>query len=423
MGLRAGFAQIDLTPPLGTNIIGWLSMARAERVRDPLHARVAIVDDGLAPIAFVQLDLLSIRWTTVEAIRRRAAAVGLDPARVLVAATHTHAGPAVAWTGEVPRDDAYVAWLVDQVGRALRQASAALAPAELGCGQAFQFGVAHNRRIIQRDGTVRTHGRFDHPDALCFEGPVDPAVTVLAARAPGGPLLGALVNYTCHPTHHGRDGTISAGWPGELAARLRDQGCPVTLTFNGAAGNQHFSNPWPGGPTLSLEAIGATLAADAAQVIGSLTWREQVRLGARRRTIALPYREPTPEQVAGTVRGAQRFVDPGVYDRGMPALLERIRQRGTQPAEVQVLSLDEWDWVGLPAEYFCELGLQIKERAHPRRAVVVGYANGMVGYVAHRAAYDRGGYETTFISSSRVAPGAGEQLADCAVELLTSTDP
>ena len=63
-------------------------------------------------------------------------------------------------------------------------------------------------------------------------------------------------------------------------------------------------------------------------------------------------RDPTEAEVRGAVRGAQRFIDSAIYDRGMPALLERIRTRKTNPAEVQVLAMDEYAWVGIPAEYF-----------------------------------------------------------------------
>jgi hypothetical protein len=102
----------------------------------------------------------------------------------------------------------------------------------------------------------------------------------------------------------------------------------------------------------------------------------------------------------------------------MPALLGRIESRGTQPAEVQALSLDEFSFVSIPAEYFVQLGLRIKEESYPRKAVVVAWANGMVGYVPHRQAFDRGGYETTFAASSRMAPEAGDILADAAIELI-----
>jgi len=122
--------------------------------------------------------------------------------------------------------------------------------------------------------------------------------------------------------------------------------------------------------------------------------------------------------VAGTVRGAQRFVDPALYDLHIPGVVERIRDRGTQPAEVQALFMGEYGFVSIPAEYFVQLGLRIKEGAHPRHALVVSCANGQVGYLPHKEAFARGGYETTFTGSSRMGPGAGEILADAAVELI-----
>jgi hypothetical protein len=49
---------------------------------------------------------------------------------------------------------------------------------------------------------------------------------------------------------------------------------------------------------------------------------------------------------------------------------------------------------------------------------VVSHANGMVGYVPTKAAFLRGGYETTFTDSSRLAPEAGDLLADAAIALI-----
>ena len=49
---------------------------------------------------------------------------------------------------------------------------------------------------------------------------------------------------------------------------------------------------------------------------------------------------------------------------------------------------------------------------------MVGHANGMLGYVPTRQAFRRGGYETTFAGSSRVAPETGDLLADAAIELI-----
>jgi len=59
----------------------------------------------------------------------------------------------------------------------------------------------------------------------------------------------------------------------------------------------------------------------------------------------------------------------------------------------------------------------------PRRALVVSCANGMVGYVPQRQAFLRGGYETTFASHSKLAPDAGDILADTAIALIGQGPP
>ena len=160
------------------------------------------------------------------------------------------------------------------------------------------------------------------------------------------------------------------------------------------------------------------LAEDVRGVMEGMIFRSEVRLGCSSRTIQLPFRETTDAEVVGTTRGAQRFVDPAIYDREMPRLLERIRRMGSQPAQVQVMFIDEYAVAGIPAEYFVQHALRIKEEAYPRHALVVGQANGMVGYVPHKEAFLRGGYETTLCGSSRLAPEAGDLLADCAIELI-----
>ena len=49
---------------------------------------------------------------------------------------------------------------------------------------------------------------------------------------------------------------------------------------------------------------------------------------------------------------------------------------------------------------------------------MVGYANGMLGYLPHEEAFARGGYECTFGPPSLMAPEAGRLLAEAAVALI-----
>ncbi|MCE9615860.1 MAG: hypothetical protein K8T26_16440 [Lentisphaerae bacterium] len=419
--LRAGFAEIEITPPPGTCKVGWVKRIYSDRVLDPLFARVAVLESGGQRLAFIQVDTLSIRWTQVSDMRRRlAAAFGFPPDRIMVCATHNHAGPAVTGSGDALRDDTYLETLVQRVVACFGDALARLEIAEAGFGLTHEWNVAHNRRVVMRDGTARTHGTFKDPDALCYEGPIDPEVAVLGVRKPGGAWIGCLVNFACHATHGGGDGTLSAGFPGVLAQALKSAGCPATLFLNGAAGNMHTANPSKGGEDPGMEAAGAALAKDVQAIWAQLTWRSSLRLSSASRTIELPFRAITDDEIRGTARGAQRFVDPRVYDKVIPALVAKIRKQRTNLAEVQVFFLDELALVGIPAEYFVEYGLQVKEAAHPRHALIVGYANGMVGYVPTRAAFARGGYETTFSRSSKLAPEAGDMLAQAALTLIRS---
>ena len=94
MWLQAGFAEIEITPPLGTHKIGWLKKIISTEVLSPLYARVAVFRTKAESVAFVQLDTLFIAWPEVAAIRQGVAqAYGYPGAHVMVSATHNHAGP------------------------------------------------------------------------------------------------------------------------------------------------------------------------------------------------------------------------------------------------------------------------------------------------------------------------------------------
>jgi hypothetical protein len=96
MTLRAGAAEVVITPPVGTLLDGYSGREDgAVGVHDDLHARALVVDDGTTSAAIVSCDLIGIDRRLVATIRERAsAATGIPAANIMVAATHTHAGPA-----------------------------------------------------------------------------------------------------------------------------------------------------------------------------------------------------------------------------------------------------------------------------------------------------------------------------------------
>ena len=416
-GFRAGFAETDITPPLGTPRQGWNSRMVGESVLDPLYARAAAFEIGGERVALVVLDTALISAEDTAVLREKVRADhGLPPSRLMVAATHNHSGPAMIHEG-LPRDEAYIRTMLGRAADAVGRAIASLEDAELGVGSAFEWAVAYNRRVVMRDGTVTTHGSFKDPKALAFEGPIDPEVGVLAARRRDGTLLGALVNFACHPGHHGGDPLFSAGYPGVVARVLKARGVPVTLFLQGAAGNIATSDP-RGLVRHSMTEMGTLLATAAAKALDEARWTRPSRLAARATTLELPFRAVTEEDLRGTRPGTQRLGEKGYYERKIPELLEDMKRRKTASAEVQVFRLDDVALAAQPSESFVEHGLCIKQRTWPVRTFVVAYANGMVGYLPTEEAFERGGYECTFGPPSCLAPDAGRRLADAAIKLL-----
>lgn len=416
--MKAGFGVIDITPPRGTLKQGWMQRLPAEIFLDPLYARAAVFAHDGKRIAFIQLDTLSIRWTQVDEIRRRITRkYGFPGAHIMVSATHNHAGPAVSGLGNEPRDERYIARLTEDCVEVFGRALEACVPARLGFNWRLEFDVAHNRRVRMRDGTSRCQVMSSDPGFLAIEGPEDPEVAVLAARDEAGRWLGCLVNYACHPTHHGGTHEISAGFPGVMAARLKEAGCPAALFLNGAYGNL-ISLDFARQTRMTKEQAGHRLADDVLEALRNMEFFEDWPLFADQVTVRLDYRAITDDAYHGRDFGAQRFRPDAYYQAAIDRIREIAAQRGHQPAEVQLLGIGDVGFVGIPAEYFVEFQLRIKEEAWPRHALVVGGANGMVGYVPTIEAFRRGGYETTLGPPSKVAPGSGEKLAEAAIGLL-----
>jgi len=97
--LQAGFARVDITPPPGVGLAGngpEGAEARGYRVR--LYARVLVLADGGGNrLALVVADLplsSTLLHRRVAELTARTDGIGAD--RLVIAVTHTHAGPVIS---------------------------------------------------------------------------------------------------------------------------------------------------------------------------------------------------------------------------------------------------------------------------------------------------------------------------------------
>jgi neutral ceramidase len=426
--LRVGFASVDITPPIGSEIPGGFEKRYNVGVHDPLHARAMLLEDERIRLAIVGVDCLSLKHSTVQQARQLADAWGVDKATILACASHTHSGGPVATVFGSDSDPEYLRFLGRRIAQAVVLANRAKVPARLGIGVGHEETVAFNRRFWMKDGKQTTHPGKGNPDIVRVAGPIDPQVGVVGAWSMDGRYLGCLVNYTCHCTvMNGLE--VSADYPYYLDATIRAvMGWEsVTIFMNGAYGDvtqvsntivreEEFGERW-------ARRIGTVLGAEALKVLATMEPKAELSLQATFEQVILQPREVPTESLAAA-KALLETKGPWNNERRWArelVLLEAMnREEPAIPAEVQVLAVGDVAFVGIPGEYFCQFGLEIKEQSPFSYTFIAGTANGCVGYIptAEAMGPNGGGYEPRLCRSSKLAPNAGYLLQRTALKLL-----
>ncbi len=381
--LRAGVGKVEITPDVtgGFLISGHTRTVHA--VRDPLRAGVLMVDNGDTKAAIVTLDTIFAWDDMVRLARERIEQeTGVPAANILIAASHNHSGPGFEADSPWGRE------LIDKLGSAAKAAADSLRTVTMGYGEdKISFGI-NRRKVIDGRAVFRLN-----PD-----GPNDPRVKVL--RFDDGQTLtplAVLMHAVCHPCFFtwGDKGTppyphgypkMSADFPGEAQSfvEMCYGGKTSALFLQGCAGD--IRPNLPGFPyrcadEADLQWAGRDLGSAVVRSLAANVTREQLR---RR-----------PEYYG--IRVANAVVS-------LPGKEKRLS------AELQAMKIGPYLLLTMPGEPMVEIGYRL-ERAIADRAIpiIVGYANGNLGYIATAQAHQEGGYEP---QTSKLLPEAEDILVD-----------
>ena len=454
MAPKIGLAEVEITPPVGSSLVGYFEDRKSAGVHDKLFAQTFLFQSGEEQVVLITCDLVALLPETVnEAKDSIGREFSIPRENIFIHSTHTHTGPAAVGAFGVEQDANYVRSLPGLIAGSVRQAVTNLAPGRIGFGSGAEAGISFNRRYLMKDGTVRTNpGAGDawekiigkgNPDIVRPTGPIDPEVAVMRVEDEAGNLRAVLVNFACHLDTIGGN-LISADYPGVIRRVVRKvKGENVLVSFfTGACGNINHLDFVTGrlktGYFTHTEWMGTILAAETIKVVEKIDCEPLRKIKAAACELEIAVRRPTadevkfarrvlekspeklsPEDRAELKRRSNLFGDEIAWLKEMLLVVDRGKKKEEVP--VGAVRINDAGFAFLPGEVFVEYGLRIKAESRLKPAFVIELTNNGLGYIPTRQAFSEGtGYEERLARSSSLAPEAGDLITDKALNLLAS---
>jgi len=451
--LTAGFAESDITPSLGMEAPGGYGKSYHSTVHDACKIRAAVFGDGARRVAIVGVDAIGVHGEMVrdarEQIQQRC---GILPQCVLVAASHSHSsGPLcgvfpgsydhapelvrkLAYDQSTCTNKEYYDDVLKKLVDAVVQADARRAAARCGAGKGIEDKVAFNRRFRMRSGLTYTHPGQGNPDIVESAGPTDPEVGVIGAWNEQRQLVGCVVNFACHATTS--PGGISANYVYYLEQAIRGSFGPevVVVFLPGMSGDvtqvDNLSPTQHPGAEDWARLVGGRVGAEAVKVLLTIVPGDLGPVHADQTELDIARRAPTPERLKSALELVQQDVakvghTDWTFAKEIVMLDALLQAKPRVNVEVQAVQVGPVVMFGLPAEVFCQYGLDLKAASKFPLTFPVSFANDCVGYIPTVEAFGDhgGGYETRLTSYTNLDISAGQQMVDAAIRLAGTMVP
>jgi len=432
--MKAGVAKDIITPPIGTALAGYAFKGRESiGIHDELYARAIVLEQGKTRVALAVCDVRGFERSTVEKIRKIVERkTGISHRNVIVAATHTHSGPAglcefkeykgvfssvsAAYAG-TKFDRSLVEILVRKIAGVIQRATCQMLEVRVGTLIARVEEIGKNRR---------------NPSNVS-----DSEVPTTLIEGTDGPLS-ILYSYACHPTVlHQDNRLISADFPGFSNLQLERVSKVLPIFMTGAAGD--ISTRYTRRETTfrEVERFGSILASETFKVVNKIVPKDVSCLSIQSMTVQLPVRQlPSLEEAQNQLNNAKDRLSQLRAQHASPAEMKSAETRGEGAQatmnllknskmtelknieiEIQLLKMGDTGILAIPGDLFAQPGMDIKEYAQSRgfHLHICCYANGLIGYIPTKDVLEEGGYESTV---AVVGPQAVSIIVRAAEDLL-----
>jgi neutral ceramidase len=391
-----------------------------------LLASAAIIE-GDELLCIVACDVIGVTREIADAAAQRIEAeCGLPIGNILITASHTHHAPTTVTVHGYGADAGFCRAVEDAIVEAATTACRRLderrgrpnkVEAEMGFALGNEATVGANSRLLMRDGQIAWAGH-DPSECVRPTGPFDPDLAVIAFRRPRGRLAALLFNHSTHNIG-GHEGEVrSPGFYGLAAQEVARKHRATALFLPGAFGSTH--NLHVGGPEATRR-----VSAAVEEAVGRLRFGLAGPVASRKREIEYTIRRFDEEQEDAAVsRWCDRWFSAEAAKANIEVFRDMRRQLAPRQGErrrtwLQTIVLGDVALACVPGEMFAKLGMEIRRRSPFRHTFVVGLANDEIGYIPDADAYDLGGYQLWTGFHSLLPRGAGEEIVDQVVGMLS----
>lgn len=391
----AGFGRADVTPYAPVHLGSYQNaMDRLSTcVRDHFYAlTTAMTDTEGNTLLIIVTDLSWGHMNQLELIRPKIQEqFGIPAEHVMLGGTHNHNGP--EWMNEgyaEPENVIYFEKWVKGVMESVEMALADRKPAKLHIGRTETENLGFVRRYFREDGNLIGGGHAD--TYVASDSPIvrhetegDEEVQLVKITREGGKdiLIGQWQNHGCHD---GNTTMASTDWIGYTREKVMAEVDCEFMYLQGAAGNMAteswLENEYP--EKKSTQQVGE----EVAQVI-----------------VDFCNNEAFTTVDSGTIRVKQvQYTDTNPSGRS------------EWTAEMNSVAIGDLSLITLPVELFAESGIEIKERTPFEMTLIMGYANGICGYVGTKLAFETGGYG---VVDGRGNENSAEKMVNTYIDSLT----
>lgn len=424
-----GVSKIDITPEKSVAMAGMLRAHGSDGVHDKIYARALVLSNSMDlkdAYVIVTVDICGVDKEDTDIVRQAVSeTTGIPFDHFIIAATHTHSGPATIreWEGF---DREYTTSLTAKLIAVIEQAASEIRPASLGCGKGLESTVSHYRRLMADDGHIVMNWEpYPAEHLIGPAGEVDAELGIMLAVEAGYPMkvISVLFNHAGHPNVLSGDNyLISADYPGRATELLDLDLGGISMYLNGAQGTMDIDG-LKDRDFEGLERIGTALASAVTDTVGriSVTSDAVVRGGNIRYTI--PPRKLTDSEIAwaeailSVTGGKIEPVADGVGDDYKAVLYKGLHanEESPRPSEHVCISIGDTAFISCPGELFTEIGMRIKKESPFANTFIIGLANDYIGYVPSHEAIAQGGYE---VDTRQLADDAEDLIVEHSLRLL-----